>query len=60
MRIRLIVAAAVAAVVAGLTLPGVAAPPPAPPSCVYLYFSEGFHIQLGSAPNGPESCLRVP
>jgi hypothetical protein len=59
MRARILLAAALTAVVAGLALPA-AADPPAPASCVYVFVSDGFHIQIGSAPDGPESCIQLP
>ena len=59
MRVRILIGAALAAVLGSLVVPAVAEPT-VPAACVYVFVSEGFYVQIGSAPNGPESCIQVP
>ncbi|MCU1587166.1 MAG: hypothetical protein JWN31_659 [Frankiales bacterium] len=58
MRVRMIIGSALAVVLAGIAVPALGAPT-VPAACVVVS-SNGAHLQLGLAPNGPDDCIQLP
>jgi hypothetical protein len=54
----MIIGAALAVVLAGIAVPATATPT-VPAACVAVS-SNGAHLQVGLAPNGPDDCIQLP